>query len=79
MHLSPLRNSIISIVIDLWRKLHIVTKQNALSKEKLNFLINFRGVAINFYKGVIPFLFILLWVILKPKLHHPIQSYTVLH
>ena len=52
MHLSPLRNSIISIVTDLWRKINIVTKQNALFNKKLNFLTNFRSVLINLHKGV---------------------------
>ena len=54
MHLSPLRNSITSITTDLWRKIYIVTKQNALFKEILNFLINLRSVQINLHKGVIP-------------------------
>ena len=52
MHSSPLRNSIISIVTDLWRKIHIVTKKIALFNEKLKFLINFRSVQINLHKGV---------------------------
>ena len=51
MHLSPLRNSIISIATDLWRKIRIVTK-NALFNEKLNFFINFRSIQINLHKGV---------------------------
>ena len=53
MHSSPLRYSIISIVTDLGRKINIVTKQNALFNEKLNFLTNFRSVQINLHKGVI--------------------------
>ena len=52
MHLSPLRNSITSITTDLWRKICIVTKQNALFKEILNFLIDLRSVQINLHKGV---------------------------
>ena len=52
MHLSPLRNSITSITTDLWRKICIVTKQNALLKEILNFLIDLRSVQINLHKGV---------------------------
>ena len=52
MHSSPLRNSIISIVTDLWRKIDTVTKQNASLNEKLNFLINYRSVQINLHKGV---------------------------
>ena len=53
MHSSPLRNSVISIATDLWRKIYIATKQNALFNEKLNFLINFRSVQINWHKGVL--------------------------
>ena len=52
MHLSPLRNSITSITTDLWQKICIVTKQNALFKEILNFLIDLRSVEINLHKGV---------------------------
>ena len=52
MHSSSLRNSIISIVTDLWQKVHIVTKKNALFNKKLNFLINCRSVQINLHKGV---------------------------
>ena len=52
MHLSPLRNSITSITTDLWQKICIVTKQNALFKEILNFLIDLRSVQINLHKGV---------------------------
>ena len=37
---------------DLCRKIHIVTKQNALFNKKLNFLINFRSVLINLHNGV---------------------------
>ena len=57
MHWSPLRNRIISIVTDLWRKTHIVTKQNALFNETLNFFINFRSVKINLHKGVHRYVF----------------------
>ena len=53
MHLPPLRNSIISITTDLWQKICIVTKQNALFKEILNFLIDLRSVQINLHKGVL--------------------------
>ena len=53
MHLSPLRNSITSNSTDLWRKICIVTKQNALFKEILNFLIDLRSVQINLHKGVL--------------------------
>ena len=53
MHLSPLRNSITSITTDLWRKICIVTKQNALFKEILNFLIDLRSVQIDLHKGVL--------------------------
>ena len=52
MHSSTLKNSIISIVTDLWQKTHTVTKQNASLNEKLNFLINYRSVQINLHKGV---------------------------
>ena len=52
MHLSPLRNSITSITTDLWRKICIVFKQNALLKEILNFIIDLRSVQINLHKGV---------------------------
>ena len=52
MHLSPLRNSITSITTDLWRKICIVTKQNALFEEILNFLIDLMSVQINLHKGV---------------------------
>ena len=52
MYLSPLSNSITSITTDLWRKICIVTKQNALFKEILNFLIDLRSVQINLHNGV---------------------------
>ena len=46
------KDSTTSITTDLWRKICIVTKQNALFKEILNFLIDLRSVQINFHKGV---------------------------
>ena len=52
MHLSPLRHSITSITTDSWQKICIVTKQNALFKEILNFLIDLRSAQINLHKGV---------------------------
>ena len=52
MHSLPLRNSTISIATDLWWKIYIVTKQNALFNKKLNFLINFRRFQINLHKDV---------------------------
>ena len=50
MRSSSLRNSIISIVTNSWRKIHIVTKQNALFNEKLNFSIKYtrRSVQIKY-------------------------------
>ena len=53
MHLSPLRNSITSITTDSWQKICVVTKQSALFKEILNFLIELRSVQINWHKGVL--------------------------